>query len=43
MELSNIRLLVKDFDTCFKFYSEQLGLKVTWGNWVVIMPALTLE
>ncbi len=32
MELSNIRLLVKDFDKCFKFYSEQLGLKVTWGK-----------
>ncbi len=32
MELSNIRLLVKDFDKCFKFYSEQLGFKVTWGK-----------
>ena len=32
MELSNIRLLVKDFDKCFRFYSEQLGLKVTWGK-----------
>ena len=32
MELSNIRLLVNDFDKCFKFYSEQLGLKVTWGK-----------
>ena len=32
MELSNIRLLVKDFNKCFKFYSEQLGLKVTWGK-----------
>ncbi len=32
MELSNVRLLVKDFDKCFKFYSEQLGLKVTWGK-----------
>ncbi len=32
MELSSIRLLVKDFDKCFKFYSEQLGLKVTWGK-----------
>jgi lactoylglutathione lyase len=32
MELSNIRLLVKDFDNCFKFYSETLGLKVTWGK-----------
>ena len=32
MELANIRLLVNDFDTCFKFYSEILGLKVTWGK-----------
>ena len=32
MELSNIRLLVEDFDKCFKFYSEQLGLRVTWGK-----------
>lgn len=32
MELSCIRLLVKDFDKCFKFYSETLGLHVTWGK-----------
>lgn len=32
MELSNIRLLVEDFDKCFRFYAEQLGLKVTWGK-----------
>ena len=32
MELNGIRLLVKDFDKCFKFYSEKLGLKVTWGK-----------
>lgn len=32
MELNNIRLLVKDFDKCFKFYSKQLGFKVTWGK-----------
>ncbi|MBN1969782.1 MAG: VOC family protein [Candidatus Delongbacteria bacterium] len=27
-----LRLLVKDFDECFKFYSEKLGLKVIWGK-----------
>ncbi|MBN2280248.1 MAG: VOC family protein [Candidatus Marinimicrobia bacterium] len=27
-----LRLLVKDFDKCFKFYSEKLGLKVIWGK-----------
>lgn len=27
-----LRLLVDDFDTCFKFYSEKLALKVTWGK-----------
>jgi lactoylglutathione lyase len=32
MELNCIRLLVKDFDKCFKFYSETLGLQVTWGK-----------
>ena len=32
MEFSNVRLLVSDFDTCFKFYSEKLGLKITWGK-----------
>lgn len=32
MELNCIRLLVEDFDGCFKFYSETLGLNVTWGK-----------
>jgi len=32
MEFNCIRLLVKDFDKCFKFYSETLGLQVTWGK-----------
>lgn len=32
MELSCVRLLVDDFDSCFRFYSETLGLKVTWGR-----------
>lgn len=32
MELNCIRLLVKDFDRCFTFYSESLGLNVSWGN-----------
>ena len=32
MELNCIRLLVEDFDKCFKFYAETLGLKVTWGK-----------
>lgn len=32
MELNCIRLLVKDFDKCFKFYAETLDLKVTWGK-----------
>lgn len=27
-----LRLLVNDFDECFKFYSEKLGLKVIWGK-----------
>lgn len=32
MKLSSIRLLVNDFKKCFEFYSEKLGLKVTWGD-----------
>ncbi len=32
MKLNGIRLLVKDFDECFKFYTEKMGLKVTWGE-----------
>lgn len=32
MKLNGIRLLVKDFDECFRFYSEKMGLKVTWGE-----------
>lgn len=32
MRLNNVRLLVKDFDNCFKFYSEKVGLTVTWGK-----------
>ena len=32
MRLNNVRLLVKDFDTCFRFYSEKVGLDVTWGK-----------
>ena len=32
MKFSNVRLLVKDFAKCFKFYSEQLGLEVAWGD-----------
>ncbi|MBI9068340.1 MAG: VOC family protein [Salinivirgaceae bacterium] len=32
MELSNVRLLVQDFDACFTFYSEKLNLIVDWGK-----------
>ena len=32
MKINNIRLLAADFDNCFRFYSEKLGLKVTWGK-----------
>lgn len=30
--LENIRLLVNDFDACFRFYRDVMGLKVTWGK-----------
>lgn len=32
MEFSCIRLFVRDFDASFRFYSEVLGLHVTWGK-----------
>lgn len=32
MKFNNIRLLVNDFDKCFTFYKETLGLECTWGN-----------
>ena len=32
MKLNNVRLLVQDFDKCFRFYSEKVGLAVTWGK-----------
>ena len=32
MKFSNVRLLVKDYTKCFKFYSEQLGLEPVWGD-----------
>ena len=30
MKFSNVRLLVKDYKKCFKFYTEKLGLEPTW-------------
>lgn len=32
MKFSNVRLLVKDFAKCFRFYTEQLGLESAWGD-----------
>lgn len=32
MKLSNIRLLVADFEKSFKFYNDTLGLNCTWGD-----------
>jgi catechol 2,3-dioxygenase-like lactoylglutathione lyase family enzyme len=32
MKFSNIRLLVNDFDRCFTFYNDILGLECTWGK-----------
>lgn len=32
MNFISVRLLVKDFAKCFKFYSEQLGLEPAWGD-----------
>ena len=32
MEFYGVRLLVKDFDKCFKFYTEDMGLTAIWGS-----------
>ena len=32
MKFSNVRLLVKDYKKCFRFYTEQLGLEPVWGD-----------
>jgi len=32
MKFSNVRLLVKDYKKCFKFYTEELGLEPAWGD-----------
>ena len=32
MKFNNVRLLVKDYKKCFKFYTEQLGLEPIWGD-----------
>ena len=32
MKFSNIRLLVNDFDKCFTFYNDMLGLECSWGK-----------
>ncbi len=31
MQFGELRLLVNDFDGCFRFYRDVLGLTVTWG------------
>ena len=32
MKFSNVRLLVKDYKKCFRFYTEQLGLVPVWSD-----------
>ncbi len=32
MKFSNVRLLVKDYKKCFKFYTEELGFEPLWGD-----------
>ena len=31
MKLTHIRLLVTDYDACFRFYRDVMGMEVTWG------------
>ncbi|MFB0567171.1 MAG: VOC family protein [Candidatus Bathyarchaeia archaeon] len=32
MRLDYVRLLVTNFDACFRFYRDVMGFKVTWGE-----------
>ena len=32
MKFNNVRLLVRDYKKCFKFYTEKLGLEPAWGD-----------
>lgn len=32
MHLDYVRLLVSDFDACFRFYRDVMGFEVTWGE-----------
>ncbi len=32
MKFSNVRLLVRDYKKCFKFYAGQLGFEPLWGD-----------
>lgn len=32
MRMCSLRLLVRNFDNCFDFYSKVMGFKVTWGK-----------
>ncbi|UCZ53984.1 VOC family protein [Bacillus shivajii] len=32
MQFTHTRLLVKDYETCFKFYKDTLGFEVDWGD-----------
>lgn len=31
MKLTHVRLLVNDFDACFRFYRDMMGFQVVWG------------
>ncbi|MCL4490146.1 MAG: VOC family protein [Chloroflexi bacterium] len=32
MRLTHVRLLVADFDACFRFYRDAIGFQVLWGK-----------
>jgi lactoylglutathione lyase len=32
MESMHVRLLVRDFDACFRFYRDVMGFRVLWGE-----------
>ena len=37
MKFAGVRLLVKDYKKCFKFYTEKLGFESLWGARRVVM------
>ncbi len=43
MKFYSVRLLVRDYDSCFRFYTEKLGMKALWGAPGDVYATLALD